>query len=257
MCQVKTGKLPVMSMNYSDVSNKSMRVAAHLFFMFSAVFLAVPLATDSGARKNQRMVVLDPGHGGSDLGVTGPSGLSEKTVAIRLSRLIASEFAGNCSVMLTRTDDSGLDIQARTSRANHCKADIFIGIHTGGGMAGDPHTIMIYHSKEMRHPSREAPVTVANGLSPWIQIQNGNIRSSVMLAEKIRKRIEHGGKLGEVEIRRAPIPLLEGADMPAILIEIGQLTNPLMENKLKSDAFLTILAKAIRSGITDWLAMPD
>ena len=76
------------------------------------------------------IIVIYPGHGGQESGAKGPDGTLEKTVTLELARLIASELEPEFKVVLTRTDDYQVDLDNRTSLANHLKADIFISIHT-------------------------------------------------------------------------------------------------------------------------------
>ena len=68
------------------------------------------------------IIVIDPGHGGQDFGAKGPDGALEKTITLELARLIVSELEPEFKVVLTRTDDYGLDLDNRTSMANHLQA---------------------------------------------------------------------------------------------------------------------------------------
>ena len=77
------------------------------------------------------VIIVDPGHGGNDPGSTGKEGLSEKEFAMAMARNIkkAGELK-NIKVILTRTDDKGMDLEERVSLAKRYDADAFISIHT-------------------------------------------------------------------------------------------------------------------------------
>jgi N-acetylmuramoyl-L-alanine amidase len=205
-----------------------------------------------------KTVVLDPGHGGHDNGVQGPAGTLEKSVALGLAQLVADQPKKNYKVILTRIDDYWIDIPDRTAVANHLKADLFISIHTGGSFLHQAKGITIFHYKELSGHARgtaadsSKPGDAANHQALWDNIQDGHIASSKNLAQIMQNNINNQLKFSKSKIQNADLMVLKGADMPAILIEVGYLTNPGDEKKLQSPEVLSDFARAICNGIDDY-----
>jgi N-acetylmuramoyl-L-alanine amidase len=217
-----------------------------------AILLILPPAATTAASKKiywgrtKRSVVLDPGHGGADSGARSPDGTLEKQVALDLSRLIAAEFDGPYRVQLTRTDDYRLEIERRTDIANNLKADVFISIHTGGSFSPIPGGSAIYCYNETaseRLPYRDrGPDTLGN----WDRIQLKHVRTSHLLARHLKDRLD---PLIGTEVLDAPVLVLQGADMPAVLIEVGYLSNPEEAKALRDSKHLEDIARAVSGGI--------
>ena len=207
----------------------------------------------------KRIIVIDPGHGGQDSGARGPNGTFEKTVTLELARSMAAKLEPEFKVVLTRTDDYGMDLDNRTSMANHLKADIFIAIHTGGSFVHSTTGTSIYYYQTDSSPD----TTKDHGPSPanknrntpvlWKNIQNSHVASSRALAGMIHDRFKAIPAV-QSRIERAPLVVLQGAAMPAVLIEVGYLTNPAEEKKLADQGFLMDLAEQIGLGIEDFLS---
>lgn len=204
-----------------------------------------------------KTVVLDPGHGGHDNGVLGPAGTVEKNVSLGLAQLIAGQLK-KYKVTLTRSDDYWIDIPGRTAVANRLKADLFISIHTGGSFLHQAKGITIFYYKELSGHALETnadsskPGNAGNPQAFWDNIQSGHIASSKDLAQIVQNNINSQLKFSKSKIENADLMVLKGADMPAILIEVGYLTNPGDEKKLQSQEVLSGFAKAICNGIDDY-----
>ena len=204
------------------------------------------------------VIVIDPGHGGQDSGVRGPDGTLEKTVTLELARLIAAELEPEFKVVLTRTDDYGMDLDNRTAVANHLKADIFIAIHTGGSFVHSTTGTAIYYYQTNSSPDatvkNQPPSAGQKRNKPilWENVQNSHVSRSRALAGMIDGRLK-AITADQSRIERAPLVVLQGAAMPAVLIEAGYLTNPAEEKNLRDQRYLMDLAKQIRLGIEDFL----
>ncbi len=112
------------------------------------IFLMAP-AIHVAAKKQlfgtiQPVVVIDPGHGGDDTGATGPDGSPEKVITLNFARILAAELDRGYKVVLTRTTDSMLDLEKRTSLANYPRGDLFISIHTSASYNHGTTGIRIY-----------------------------------------------------------------------------------------------------------------
>lgn len=213
--------------------------------------------------RSKKTVVIDPGHGGRDVGAQGTGGSLEKNVVLTLAQRIESELKSKYRVTLTRTGDYRLDIPRRTDVANHLNADVFISIHTGGSFQHEAAGILIYY---FLGTSTAAAVTGRGSAEPpaddgsqadWDRLQLKHVESSRLLARSLKDRIDSRITFSHSKILAAPVLVLRGADMPAILIEIGYLSNPKEEKKLKDDRTLDDIARAIGNGINDFFQSLD
>ncbi|MGB5748317.1 MAG: N-acetylmuramoyl-L-alanine amidase [Desulfobacterales bacterium] len=207
----------------------------------------------------KRIIVIDPGHGGQEFGAKGPDGTLEKTVTLELARLIASELEPEFKVVLTRTDDYQVDLDNRTSLANHLKADIFISIHTGGSFAHSTTGTSIYFYQDFSKPDSvlEQPPSptdrTRNEPIFWKNVQSSHLSKSRELARTIDDHLKVITAI-QSRVEGYPLAVLQGAAMPAILIEAGYLTNPAEEKNLRDNRFLMDFAEQIRMGIEDFLS---
>jgi len=242
-----------------------MKATHYIIVSLLGVILACAVAADAVAKRlvpeteKKRIVVLDPGHGGHDHGAQGPGGTLEKDIMLKLARMIAVEFKYKYRVVLTRADDYRLNIPDRTAAANHSGADVFISLHTGGSFhhqAGGA-TVFYYQEREeqaliLEKDSQEQS-NPGTDSALWTTIQLKHRSTSKILAKSIYEHINGNVNLVATKIQSAPLMVLEGADMPAVLLEIGCLSNPVEEKKLKDAAMLSVLAKEICNGIEGFL----
>ena len=241
----------------------SFSIKPHCVLIFLGIILICPGTLQANPEKpifakQKKTIVLDPGHGGHDKGALGPEGTFEKNVTLDIARMVATEFENTYRVILTRTDDYFLNIPSRTSTANHVKADLFISIHAGGSFLHQASGITLYFFKEVAElaltpdtdPSK--PFKIMNSLSPWSNIQNAHQTTSKILANFLLNRINEQTIFKKSEILGAPLMVLEGADMPAVCLEIGYITNPAEEKSLRDISVLSNIVRGIRNGIDDF-----
>lgn len=223
------------------------------------VFPSAAQASEISAVDETRIIVIDPGHGGHDHGVTGMGGILEKDVMLAIAREIKDSLPAVFTVHLTRTGDYSIDLKTRTSIANRQGADLFISLHTGGGPKSGLDQWAVYH--EMRKSASgdvfgDVPVDVSGkmpGEAPgpflWQDLQQRHIRSSAALAENIGRHLEAGAAGRPVDIIAAPFVVLSGANMPAVVVETGYLTHPAMARKFSQTSYVRAVADDIAAGI--------
>ena len=248
-----------------QISDQTKRYLAILILM--VVFACVVTTEVKAERlifdKHKKTIVIDPGHGGHDRGAQGPDGTLEKRVTLTLARMIKAELENKYSSVLTRAGDYWLDIPSRTAVANHLKADLFISIHTGGSFLHKASGILIFYFTEISEPvltleaALSKPLKDSDTQIPWYNIQDKHIATSEVLAKLMQNRINDQIKFMESKIERAPLMVLSGADMPAILIEVGYLTNPAEEKELRNVEILSEVAKGISNGIDDFFSQKN
>jgi N-acetylmuramoyl-L-alanine amidase len=206
------------------------------------------------------VVAVDPGHGGKDTGATGPDGMLEKTVTLSLARMIAEHLHSDFRVVLTRDDDYGLDNSDRTAAANHARADIFISLHTGNSFSHTSDRSAVYFYEPFQgsafittsknpQPTEDGETTVR-----WNTIQTKHRVASKKLATKLKAGLTSIWQPQEVTVRGVPMLVLEGADMPAVVVEIGNLANASSEKQLADPRYLSRIAGTIAQAITAFLA---
>ena len=209
------------------------------------------------------IIVLDPGHGGVEIGARGADGTEEKTVALALAKLIATEFQQNYRVKLTRTDDYQVDLANRTALANHLKAAVFISLHTGGSLVYSSAGPKIYYHEIIPEPvfNWSQNLGLQGGknrdATPWDSVQNNYLMSSRVLAQMVGASMSNLSYFKNIALQGAPLVVLQGAQMPAILIEIGYLTNPTEESNLGKERYLKDIAAKISLGIKNFLTRKD
>ena len=220
-----------------------------------SVLSSAAQASEISAVDETRVIVIDPGHGGHDHGVTGIDGIVEKAVMLALAREIKDRLPAVFTVHLTRTGDYSVDLKTRTSIANRHGADLFISLHAGGGPKSGLDQWAVYHERQKsasgdvsRDVSGKIPGE-APGPFLWQDLQQRHIRSSAALAENIGRHLEAGAAGRPVDIIAAPLVVLSGANMPAVVVETGYLTNPSAARKFLQASYVRTVADDIASGI--------
>jgi len=238
-------------------------IKGRCLLIFLGILLICPGTLEANPKKpvfakKKKTIVLDPGHGGHDKGALGSDGTFEKNMTLDLAIMLATELKNTYRVILTRTDDYFLNIPSRTSMANHVRADLFISIHTGGSFLHQASGITLYFFKEISElaltPNTDLskPFKRINNRSLWSNIQNRHQTSSKILAQLMLNRINEQTIFTKSGILDAPLMVLEGADMPAVCLEIGYITNPVEEKLLRDVSVLSNIVQGIRNGIDDF-----
>ncbi len=198
-----------------------------------------------------RVVVLDPGHGGGDAGVS-VSGAIEKDLALSLAREVSRALEGRMRrvrVILTRTEDRMVSVQERAERANRAHADIVVSLHFDGAPGPAAHGATAYVPPATyggAEPVARGAAPVA--LLPWRDVATRHAVNSRVLAESVMSSLELRG-LGPARLREAlPYPLL-GVNAPGLMLECGTLTSESDRARVMAAGGLRQLADAIAAGI--------
>jgi len=226
----------------------------------AVVLLAAALAAGPAVQakavfwgRKEKTVTIDPGHGGARSGARSTDGRLEKNVSLRLSRQVAETLTERYRAVLTRDGDYDLDTERRTAVANHEKADAFVSIHLGGSFLHQVSGIHIYYFKPPEPtPPSEPAVNDIDELEPpasWDHIQEKHLNSSRLLAQTLSEQLQRIAPAVRCTVRAAPLLVLRGADMPAVLLEAGYLTNADDRRTLLDDGRMEETARAIAEGI--------
>ncbi|MDF1615626.1 N-acetylmuramoyl-L-alanine amidase [Desulfurivibrio dismutans] len=217
-----------------------------------------------------RRIVIDPGHGGRDPGAISPSGIKEKDVNLRISRLLATELRRlGHEVILTRDRDIFLPLEERTAIANSHGADLFISVHVNAAanrQARGVETYILDVVASDDHAMRVAARENASSARSFGELQgivqellnHAKLQESQQLAEFVHQttmntmRGAYGEKIEDRGVRRAPFVVLIGARMPALLLEVGFLSNPEEERLLSDERYLARLVQGIAGGVKQY-----
>jgi N-acetylmuramoyl-L-alanine amidase len=169
------------------------------------------------------IICIDPGHGGKDPGALGPNGLKESTVVLSVALLLASQLANVAEVVLTRKDDTFIELSQRCRIANEAKAKFFLSIHCNSA------------------------VNPAAGIETFIA---PNSTTAVILGEAVQdsmtdafpSRIDRG-------LKRAGFAVLRGTNMPAALAELEFIHTAQGEEFLGHKPRQLIYAKALNAAV--------
>ncbi len=218
------------------------------------------LAQERFYKTRQPIIVIDPGHGGRSSGVQGPAGVLEKTVTLALAQTLASRLEADFRVKLTRTGDYDLVLADRTAIANQSQAALLISLHTGGSFLyqTDGMTLFYFTRKAKKAPFAE-PIPddsfEDNLASPyWKSVQERYFIDSKILAFTLQHHFEAARPDVRIRVQRAPLAILMGANMPAVLIEVGYLSNPAEEKKLSDPEFRLNIAIRIEKAIKEYFS---
>lgn len=210
-----------------------------------------------------RTIAIDPGHGGEDEGVRGANGAKEKDVALAVARRAKGVIEARLGirVLLTRDDDRNVAIDERTSIANNNKADLFVSLHANASLRKTTGGLAIFSAAFDDAAAREAtPMdgervpTFGGGLRAidlvvWDLAQTRHLEHSVAFAGILEQQLRERIPLAARSVDRAPLRVLKSANMPAVLIEMGYLTNPDQEKLLTSDGFQNAFVQALYDSI--------
>lgn len=226
-------------------------------------------------------VVLDAGHGGHDVGTHGPSGLFEKDLVLDVTKRLGDLLEARLvrEVIYTRDTDIFIPLEERPRIANTQKADLFLSIHANSSPIKAAAGVEAYY---LNFTTSKAALDVAareNASSERSIFDLKELLQKIALKDKIDESREFAGRVqtslytlssknaaaGPAAarnrgVKKAPFVVLIGAQMPAVLAEIGFLSNPAEEALLKKPEHRQKIAEALYKGIAayaDTLSHPQ
>jgi len=233
---------------------------------------SISLARQLGLNVNR--IVIDPGHGGKDPGSEIQEAYKEKNITLEIAKRLARRLRKEigCEVFLTRNKDTFLSLEQRTAIANMKKADLFISLHVNAhkdsringletyflNMATDQQAVLVAARENAASERSISDLqTILNDL-----MLNTKIRESSRLAHQVQKGMVEGtGKryqgIRSLGVKQAPFYVLIGAQMPAVLVEVGFLSNRTERKRLMSKTYQDRLAAGICDGIKRYIESID
>jgi N-acetylmuramoyl-L-alanine amidase len=233
------------------------------FFMLAAAGAGLAAGQEDAAFEGEplRTIVIDAGHGGHNKGAVGTGGTAEKDVTLTLAMLTADDLGSRYRVVLTRTGDYQVEPVDRIAMANNARADLFISLHVGGSFSMQQSGVAIFFL-----PAEFEEVENALGLAAsadpdtrsfvlWDEAHFTPYRLSRAFANQMERSCKE--VFGdECRVKNDPVAVLEGLNLPAIMMEIGCLANPVWEDRLRNPDHLKAIAEMI-AGAIDRYFQPD
>jgi len=216
-----------------------------------------------------KIIVIDPGHGGKDPGAIGYRRYREKDVVLRIGRYLRDILRSRgYKVYMTRSGDYFVKLRNRTKYANRKNADIFISIHANAVSGRDAkktsgiETYFLSPSRSSRAKKVAAMENSADldemdyyGKKSFLNIINAhNIVASNKLAIDLQRgalaTLKHYYKdVKDAGVREGPFWVLVGAQMPSVLVETGFITNPKEAKRLVNRTYEKRMAQGLANGV--------
>ncbi len=196
-------------------------------FQLKTTLLLIVWMVVAGTHTMAATIVLDPGHGGSDKGAVSGSAFTEKHYTLSLAQRIADRLGGKHRIELTRKADIAMTPDDRAGAANHLQADLMVSIHAAvAPHCGDRTAAVYYHDDEHLvipsvGSSGEAFNKTDDQRLAWNRLQMRHQLRSLQVARWIKQALEESDTFDSVSVYPVPLVALLGADLPAVLLEVG------------------------------------
>ncbi len=222
------------------------------------------------------VIVLDPGHGGTNAGALGPeAGVLEKRLTLQLAERTAGELRRllpAARVILTRTRDEYLTLEQRVQRANASRADVFLSLHCNASEsrgregfesfilsrdASDQEAARLAQQENGGAAKLSAPRTREGALRAILSDlhqANAHLRSLMLARAVERQLVAVRGQPRSRGIKQAPFDVLMGLRMPGVLVEVGYIDHPVEGPQLADASVQQRLARALAVAVGEHLA---
>lgn len=222
----------------------------------------------------KKTIVIDAGHGGNDPGAVSSNGVFEKTITLLMANALQKELAtrSNYHIVLTRSDDRFIRLRERLKIARQNNADLFLSLHADSHKNKKYKGFSVYVLSEkasdheaMRLAKNENTADLINGVDideskqdavPILLdlAQHETMTKSEKLAKKILRSTKKSNTihLAHQHFRGAGFAVLKAPDVPSVLIELAYLSNADDAKKLKTPAYIALLAKRIAIAVDEY-----
>lgn len=241
-------------------------------FFVSAVFSSVSSVKYSFQRSFH--IVLDPGHGGQDLGATRDSFIESKIVFQITQKIKANlDQQKNITTTLTRNHKQGLSLKDRVLIANDLKADLFVSLHANTSNSVSVSGMEFYFNSPNTNPSPKPAASFENQFPTQSEVIE-KIKSDFQFYDKTEKSLMLAKSLKAVQeqknviigtdksmikstIKRAPFYVIEHTSMPSALIELGFISNRREAKKLTTENYQNEIAGLLTMAILEYKEKSD
>jgi len=234
-------------------------------------FVAGTAAPASGSTPSRRLpvVAIDPGHGGQQVGATGSCGLKEKSVALAVSRELYSvlEASGRVRPILTRDGDLTVDLEERYRIANEAGAELLVSVHANASLNLDAKGVETFFlssrtanrrirelAKRENHGARKRSQKddLVGVILDGLLLSNAHVGSQ-RFAHQVQDSLDAHLSTDGRGVLQAPFVVLSGAQMPAVLVEIGFLSNLEECKRLAETSYQRTIARSLAAAVLEHL----
>jgi N-acetylmuramoyl-L-alanine amidase len=215
-----------------------------------------------------RTVVIDPGHGGEEHGTRGAQGALEKDITLQVARRLRTMIESRLGlrVFLTRDDDRTMALDDRAAYANSQRADVFLSIHANAALRPAMKGAEVYYlsvdpadgAQRLGQSSELLPAlgggSRAVDFTLWETAQARYLDQSSTFAGLVEQALRARVEMSPRPVQQAPFRVLVGATMPAVLVEMGYLSNTEQEQALTSGAYQDQVAQGLFDAIVQFRA---
>jgi len=232
----------------------------------------VPVKIDRRSYKYKKIskVVIDAGHGGKDPGATGRTGLKEKIVVLDIARRLKKILENQgIEVVMTRSKDKFITLQQRTEIASSSKSDLFVSVHANSSPARSVYGIEIYTLKQLGFLEKNEEQRKENYRKMYGSLsmnkKDKELQSivtdmmdtnkqaeSLELASRVANKMVRILKTKNRGLKKSRFFVLRNTIVPAVLVEVGFLSNPKEEKLLKTKAYRQKVANGLARGILEY-----
>ncbi len=234
----------------------------------------LPISTSSTQNKGKLKILIDPGHGGKDPGATRKGSAREKELNLKVAKQVYDILSKekNVEVKMTRSDDTFISLGERARLSGKYDSDIFVSIHTNAAKRSNASGFEVYFRSDKASDADAAQTAALENEALQYEGQtssgvsfadlllqslatNENINQSSKLAAHIRllasKNSNNTGikVFNNSAIKQANFYVLKGVKCPAVLVEMGYISNLSDRKRLNNKNTQTLLAKIIAKGI--------
>jgi N-acetylmuramoyl-L-alanine amidase len=210
-------------------------------------------------------VVIDAGHGGRDPGAIGIGGAREKEITLKLAKALGTKLGERGFLVLyTRDDDRSMSLEERTAIAEAARADLFVSIHANSAPRRSVHGIETYYLDKNHERHSLTVAARENGVTREqvddLQRTLARLRVSELSAYSHRlanlvQTAMVGGiprryQVNDLGVKKGPFYVLFLSNTPAILVEVGFITNRAEAKRLRKGDYVEALASGMAEGLT-------
>jgi len=233
-----------------------------------------PLVSVTPRDRSKKIIVIDPGHGGKDSGAVG-NGFMEKEIVLQISSQLSEKLRSlGYTVYMTRSNDTFIELKDRTKFANNKEADLFISVHANSiPKTSDPNgaqgletyflsptrsersmrVAALENSEEMEEMGQYGKLSFLSFLNKEKIIASNKLAIDLQkgMLGNLRKQFPYVHDNG---VREAPFWVLVGAQMPAVLLEVGYISHPDESARIADDKYQRWMVDGLVEGVSRYFA---
>jgi N-acetylmuramoyl-L-alanine amidase len=224
-----------------------------LLFLAGLGLLFLPLTGEAKDREGRYVVLIDPAHGGRDDGVRLSTDLFEKDVTLTVARLVEKEFEGSkkIRIRLSRLGDTDVPRSDRVREAIKSEADLFLSIHVNAGFDRESSGYEVYfqgfRTSSSAKGNQSAPTEIVKDM-----VRTQHLNESVRFAKILQSHMDRVFPRMDRGLREGPVLVLQGLNIPAVVLEVGFATNSKDRKKLADEGMQRFISHALSESIKEF-----